>query len=150
MLLPTSTIAVGTRDEWSDGEGHTVVERLAPRIVLFRSLGHYSDELELFARSRNAAVLDELRMSTCDPALQVFCDWAGMTSYSAGARTRSTSFVIERRKQLALVCILFRTPVVAIGIRVANMLLGGFLVATASRDEFNERLARAVEAARER
>ncbi|OGQ23976.1 MAG: hypothetical protein A2138_11850 [Deltaproteobacteria bacterium RBG_16_71_12] len=150
MLLPTGTIAVGAREEWSDAGGLTVVERLAPRVALARSEGYYSDELEYFMRSRVAAMLDELLPSTREPALQVFCDWAGMTSYSAGARTRSTSFVMQRRKQLALVCILVHSPVVATGVSVANMLLGGFLAATMSREQFDEQLARTVEAACER
>lgn len=145
MLAAGAAIAVGQREEWTDGNGITVVERLAPRIALFRTSGHLSDELEYFGRSRNAAILDELLAGGAPPAFRGFYDWSEMSGYSSGARSESTSFIMARRKQFAQVYILFHSPVVALGINVANIIVGGFMKATTSREEFDARLKQALE-----
>lgn len=145
MLSPGAAIAVGEREEWNDGNGITVVERLAPRLALFRTSGYLSDELEYFGRSRNGAILDELLAGGAPPAFLGFYDWSGMSGYSTGARSASTSFIMARRKQFAQVCILFKSPVVALGINVANIIVGGFMKATTSREEFDARLKQALE-----
>lgn len=148
MLLATGTIAVGDREEWTDATGSTLIVRPHLRLAHFRTRGFLSDELEYFGRSRNIAMLDELVARGEPPAFQGFYDWAEMTGHTTGARTQSTSFVLSRRKHFALIHILFRSPLVATSIKVANMLLGGFVQATTSREEFERRLAAAVEAAR--
>ena len=144
MLEATCTIAVGDREEWGDGRGTTVIYRPALRVVHFRTRGYLSDELEYFGRTRNEAVLDELAARGGNPALQGFYDWQEMTGYSTGARAQSTSFTLARRKQFAAICILFKSPMVALAINVANLLMGGFVKGTTSREEFEARLQRAL------
>ena len=145
MLLATSTIASGDREEWGDGRGTTFIHRAALRVVHFRTRGYLSDELEYFGRSRNEAILDELIARGEKPALQCFYDWSEMTGYSSSARTQSTSFILGRRRQFALVCILFKSPLVAMAINVANLLRGGCVQGTTAREEFAARLKRALD-----
>lgn len=145
MLLADGVIAVGQREERSDAAGQVVVERLAQRIALFRTSGYLSDELDYFARSRNVAILDELVAGGEPPEFQGYYDWSGITGYSAGARREATSFILARRKQFAVAYILFKAPLVAMAINVANLLMGGFVQGTTSREEFDARLKRALD-----
>jgi hypothetical protein len=59
----------------------------------------------------------------------VLHDWSNLENYTSTARQRLTDWTLEHRRSLAAVHILVRSSIVAMGVNVANLALGGFLKA---------------------
>lgn len=132
-----AALAVGERDEVREARGVTVVERLAMRVVIFRTTGFLSAAQATFALDHLARVLDELGP---DPRLHGLYDWGGMTGYAPEARAASTSFLVARRKGFTSVHILTGSSIVAMAVSIANMVVAGFIEATTDRPTFDARM----------
>ncbi|MEW5853457.1 MAG: hypothetical protein AB2A00_32070 [Myxococcota bacterium] len=68
-----------------------------------------------------------------------FHDWSGVTGYETDARVQYTKWSEPIMKDVAMVHILLQSRIVAMGVSVANIVLGGKLKATSDRAAF-ERL----------
>jgi hypothetical protein len=129
-----------------DGRGVTTVTLWSPSIAVFRTEGFLSDDLARFALDRNRTMLADLVTSAkrVDHAsFSGFYDWEQMTGYSPTARADSTGFIVEHRKQFRRAVVLTGSPLVAMAVNVANLVVAGFLEATTSRAEFEARLLKA-------
>lgn len=134
-----SLIAVGASDGLQDETGTSRIERPAFHVVRFTMIGRLSTPLARFALEHTALLLDDVRHDFCG-----FYDWERMTSYTSEARSSSTSFMLAHRKQYRCAVILTGSAIVAMGVNVANVVLGGFLTATTKRSELEELQAEAL------
>lgn len=66
---------------------------------------------------------------TLDPKspLYVFADLGSMTNYDTGLRTELTAGFLPDRPRIAAFHVLLRSKIVAMGVTVANLALGGFV-----------------------
>jgi hypothetical protein len=138
---------VGERAEHDEGRGVTVVERQRARVLRFSTRGHLTRELAAFSIAHMAFVIDELRASVAhdeDVKLNCLYDWSAMTGYDGGARSDSTQFAIRHRAKFASLAILMTSPIVAMGVTVANMLVGGFMQATTDPARFQDIVTRVL------
>jgi hypothetical protein len=76
--------------------------------------------------------------------LCIFNDWWEMKSYDSAARTELTHWAARIKPQLSTVHLLTQSKIVAMGISVANLALGGFLQGHTRRAEWNTALAKAT------
>jgi hypothetical protein len=66
----------------------------------------------------------------------VLHDWSKLDTSTSTARQRLTDWTLEHRRDLSAVHILVRSSIVAMGVNVANLALGGFLKAGTDTDAF--------------
>lgn len=76
--------------------------------------------------------------------LTAFHDWSAVTSYDTSARIHLTTWLLANRKHFTAVHVLSDDRMVAMGVTVANGLLGGFITAHASRASYEEARAAAI------
>lgn len=76
--------------------------------------------------------------------LRVFHDWAKITGYDTEARIHYTNWSQPLIAQVDAVHILFESRLVAMGVSVANLVLGNKLHATADRQHFERLRSQAI------
>ncbi|MBM4362560.1 MAG: hypothetical protein FJ104_07755 [Deltaproteobacteria bacterium] len=76
--------------------------------------------------------------------LVVFHDWLDMTGYTSECRTRLTRWSLARRNVYADVHLAVRSKLVAMGVEVANLALGGLIRTHGSRASLEAALALAL------
>jgi hypothetical protein len=76
--------------------------------------------------------------------IYIFNDWWEMKSYDTKARMELTAWAQRIRPRLLGVHLLVRSKLVAMGVSVANIALGSFLLAHAERPDFEAALKRAM------
>ena len=111
------------------GRGRVTIMSLGPRTSHFVVEGTLDDFLA------DAMTAEGSRISR-DGGGVALHDWSGVQSYSSSARTRLTDWMLEHRRGFALVHILVSSNIVAMGVNVANLALGGFLHATTDVVDF--------------
>ncbi|HEY1101450.1 MAG TPA: hypothetical protein VGF99_21100 [Myxococcota bacterium] len=121
------------------------VERLAPRVLRYTGEGYGSTPLATFALAHSQQVLDEIGDGLC-----CLYDWWGMTGYSSQARADATAFVLKHRARYHTAVFLTSSALVSMGVNVANVVLGGFLQGTTSREVFDRRVAEVLAEERQR
>jgi hypothetical protein len=112
-----------------DGRGSVEVLRVSERCSIFVARGQLTERLA-------HAIGDEGRRIVSSGRAVALHDWSGLTGYEPVARQICTSFMVEHRRDFEAVTILATSALVAMGVNVANLGLGGFLHATTDRDEF--------------
>lgn len=117
--------------------GSLSVTMLSPRATLFVAQGHLCDVLA-------GALVEEGTRLAALGGVHAFHDWSQVRSYASEARERCTSFMLRHRHAFAHVTLFVSSPVVAMGVSVANLALGGIMTAVTDPAAF----ARAVEQAR--
>lgn len=110
----------------------------APTVMVFRYKGHsdagYVDFLErIFHETFGAR-----------RRVHVFVDCEEQTGYDAAFRDRIVEWAKRIHPQTQTYCLLVRSRLVAFGISVANLLVGGHTTIVASRSAFRSRLEMAV------
>jgi hypothetical protein len=113
--------------------GSLRVRRLGPRSSHFILVGHLEDTLT------NAMLAEGERLSAAGQAI-AFHDWSGLRTYSSEARRINTEWIRAHRHNFTLVSILVSSSIVAMGVNVANLALGGFIRATTDADDFAKAL----------
>jgi hypothetical protein len=73
--------------------------------------------------------------------LHVFHDWSGMTGYDSQARIAITNWGLARLKQMRSVHVLHGSKLVAMGVAVANVALGGIVNVHQNRGSFDRAFA---------
>ena len=76
--------------------------------------------------------------------VQVFFEMSGMENYDSALRTRLTTHFIAHRAQLESLHVFTRSRLVAMGVAVANLALGGIITSHASLAAFQVALDRAI------
>jgi hypothetical protein len=73
--------------------------------------------------------------------LHVFHDWSGMTGYDSQSRIAITNWGLARLKQMRSVHVLHGSKLVAMGVAVANVALGGIVKVHQNRASFDRAFA---------
>jgi hypothetical protein len=127
-------------DDWRRGlRRETARGRLAlwvaePGFLIFQLVAHgdksFVEPIVMgFQRS-----LDHLR------PVQMFVDAELMTSYDSELRTEVTAALLEQRSSIESLHIVVRSKIVAMGVSVANLALGGLMTIYKEPDRFLEAL----------
>lgn len=105
--------------ELRTARGTLVLWTLAPTVYVTRFTGHLeSAHVDLlFAYS------EPLVLAARQP-IDVFHEWTAMTAYDSVARSRITTWALERRRVFGRVHVSVRSQLVAMGVQVANIALG--------------------------
>src|SRR5215472_17870922 len=96
--------------------------------------GHLSTDLHAAFKA------DGVPLIQSDVEWAIFGDWYEMTGYDTDVRHELTKTVSKLRSRIASIYVLQRSKVVAMGIAVANLALGGWVRSTTSRAEFDREL----------
>lgn len=95
------------------------------------------------------AGIDEVIADT-EGQLRSFHDWRGVTSYDSGARVAYTELSKPVMHRVQVVEMLFSSGLMAMGISVANIVLGGKLKGTSDVAAFERRRDAAIASANPR
>ena len=72
--------------------------------------------------------------------VDVFFDVEGLTSYDSGLRTGMTKGLLADRERIASLRVLVRAKIVAMGVSVASLALGGIVTTVRERSAFKAAL----------
>lgn len=123
------------------GRGKVTIHSLGPQTSHFVVEGVLDDVLA------DAITTEGSRISAGGGGVALH-DWSRLQSYSSSARSKLTDWMRQHRHGFATVHILVSSSIVAMGVNVANLALGGFLhagtdaAAFAAAVEEHRRLAR--------
>jgi len=117
---------------------HFEIQVISRHVTLDRVVGIIDDA----AAKAIAAAHDEIFSLGTRP--HTFHDWSLVIGYSPFARKFLTSWLSDSRGKLRSAHILFSSRVLAMGIAVANAVLGGFIVSYADPETFGAALERAT------
>ena len=138
----------GLFEELATDEQHLTTQRgtarlwaLAPTVCVTSFAGHMDEAHgELFMR------FAERRLREATGRIHVFNDWTAMTGYDSQCRTRLTSWSMANLPAYGEVHMAVRSKIVAMGVQVANLALGGKVRVHASRVRLEVELRRALKA----
>jgi hypothetical protein len=119
----------GTRI-WQRPDAHFEIRMVTPSVVLDKIVGIIDDDLAATV----AVAFEEILSRAARP--HTFHDWSEVAGYSPGARKLLTDAVAAQRPRMRSVHILFSSRVLAMGISVANVVLGGYIKAYGDRESF--------------
>jgi hypothetical protein len=109
--------------------GHAILEFPAPALTVLEIVGYLDGGMG----DRILAVLDEAVVPL--EHLDIFCDWSAMTGYASEARSKFTQWMFRHRAKVSS-HLLVTSKLVAMGVSVANLTLGGILIAYTDRAAF--------------
>jgi hypothetical protein len=130
---------MGEAHVFEHGRGRVTITPLGPRTSHFVVEGALDDVLA------DAITAEGSRISRDGDGIALH-DWSKLQSYTSSARAKLTDWMMEHRQGFASVHILVSSNLVAMGVNVANLALGGFLHAGTDAAAF----ATVVEAHRRR
>jgi hypothetical protein len=116
---------------WQPGEG----------LLIVQAQGHGSEE---FAGPCIKALDDVVAVSR---PVHIFADFGKVQSYDSQFRIKLTSRIVQRRADVSAVDILVQSRIVAMGVAVANLALGGLLSSFSRRPDFHSALDAALKEA---
>lgn len=127
------------RQEVSAERGKATLEQRGPQVLVVTIGGHADGELSRALFSAIRAAVERIGVA------DVFINTAAMTSYDKEMRLDGVEWVREQRRLLRSVHVLVRSPIVKMGLSVANLALGGFLKGHDRTTSFDRALADAIE-----
>ncbi len=108
--------------ECNSSSGKIRVWTLARNLYVTQGEGHMQDD--------HAAFLEEYgeeRLRRAGGKIYIFHDWMEMTGYDSKTRYKMTTWSAEHRASFEEVHLAVRSRIVAMGVQVANIALGGFM-----------------------
>lgn len=137
-MLERKELADGVR--WNDGRCVLTLRRPAPHVELLRCEGHARVEhLPRVIESRDRILRESGRIA-------LFDDLEFLTGYDSAVRAGLTRWSKEHRGDIIAFHILVRSKIAAMGVTVANMALGGHIIAHTRRLDFEATLAQVIRA----
>ena len=122
----------------TDGKNVLTIRRPAPHIELIRCEGHArAAHIDLVLENRETIVAECGRIA-------LFDDLEEMNGYDSGVRLKLTDWGKKHLGQIVAFHILTRSRLVAMGVTVANLALGGHIQAHTQRRAFEEALRQEV------
>ncbi len=119
--------------------GKTLVYTLAPCVYVTVVSGHLEEAgAELIVQYGTG------RVRAAPGKLHVFHDWIEMTGYESGCRHRLTTWTAAYRDSVADAHLALRSKLVAMGVQVANLALGGMIKTHTNRGTLEHALRRAM------
>jgi hypothetical protein len=122
-------------DTWRGAEGTLFISRTVGNVILQKFSGRLTMDFVT-----HILQTIEPRLAPERPLIG-FNDWAGMAGYTTEARVALTKWLFTARGPVAEMHVLVRSKLVAMGVSVANLLLGGFVVPYARPERFKTALA---------
>lgn len=114
---------------WLGARGRLGIWSPCPTILVLAIEQHGQAELA-------APILRAYREMDRTAPLHLFAELGGMTSYDTGLRTELTAGFMPERTRIDSFTILLRSKLVAMGVTVANLALGGFVQTLEDRGRF--------------
>lgn len=105
----------------------------APTLLIVRLQGHGEGELA-------KPILEALDKLDKAPAAHLFFDAEDLDNYDSPLRIELTQRLFPERERFASFHVLVRSKLVAMGVSVANLALGGIVNTTSDRKRFKARL----------
>ena len=115
---------------------------LAPNVFVTQGQGHMTDEHCDFITGYG-----ESRIRDYAGKLYVFHDWMELTGYDSRTRMRLTAWSVAHRHAYQEVHLAVRSRIIAMGVQVANVAVGGIMRAHAGTAALEVELARALRVA---
>jgi hypothetical protein len=115
---------------WRTAKGSLSIWTPAPTLLVLQIAGHGAGD---FCRPCIAA-FDQCIAK--DAPIRMFVDLEQMHNYDTGLRTEVTRHLVDHKSGLGGLDVLVRSRIVAMGVSVANMALGGLVAMHASRVAF--------------
>ena len=112
---------------------------LTPNVFVTQGEGHMTDEHCSFIVGYG-----EERIRQHDGKLYVFHDWLEMTGYDSRTRMRLTAWSVAHRQAYQEVHLAVRSRIIAMGVQVANVAVGGIMRAHTGIAALEVELARAM------
>jgi len=132
----------GQNETWRTATGELQVRILSDSIILHVVKGHAGAELiPLFTRSVEQRIREGRR-------LDWFADYSEMVSYDSQVRIALSQFVNSNKPSLNKLVILVRSRLVAMGVSVANLAVGGRIDAFSDPAGFKRELDKVLSRAR--
>jgi hypothetical protein len=125
-------------DVWRSDRGSLVIRYPARHVLVFKYEGHIGEAVVPFV----ATAVDRVLASGITP--DIFVDLEHMSGYDSAYRIAITKWGSRVRKQLGQFMLLTRSRLVAMGVAVSNLAVGGSLSATTKRTEFDAAIAISV------
>ncbi len=127
----------GTRS-WARQDARFELRVVTPAVVLDKIAGVIDEELAAIV----TAAFEDVLSRTVHP--HTFHDWSEVSGYSPKARKVLTDGVASLRPKMRSVHILFSSRLLAMGISVANAVLGGYIKAYGDRQSFDAAYGKAL------
>jgi hypothetical protein len=108
--------------ECNTASGKIRVWTLAKNLYVTQGEGHMQDDHAAFLE-----VYGGERLKQAGGKIYIFHDWMEMTGYDSQTRYRLTKWSAEYRASYEEVHLAVRSRIVAMGVQVANIALGGFM-----------------------
>jgi hypothetical protein len=124
--------------QWTTAAWTVWAANPAPGVLQTRATGH----ADVAAVEKLTAAYDSIERVV--PRVDVFHDWAGITGYAPDARVLYTAWSKAHGHTVGTVAILMKSPLVSMGISVANIVLGGTLKPFTNRAQWEALLASTV------
>ncbi len=106
-----------------------------PEVLLVRLTGHFDMKLGKFMLDAATRGLEQQKQKR----MLVFCDWSDATGYDSDVRVSFTNWVASNQER-AKFHLLVTSKIVAMGVSVANLALGGALSVFNNRPAFESAL----------
>jgi hypothetical protein len=120
-------------DRYTSSRGEAVTALPKADVMVLKVTGHLDRPMGLH-------VLDfASRAALSTKKLHIFCDWAEMTGYESDVRSAFTQWAATHRSKVTF-HLLVGSKLVAMGVSVANLALGGILVGYTNRASFDAAL----------
>lgn len=120
-------------DRFTTSKGEVLVTTPKSDIVYYKVTGHLDKPIGDYM----LRVIE--RIAAANRRVNIFCDWAEMTGYDSEVRASLTQWVATNRTR-ATMHLLVGSKLVAMGVSVANLALGGVLVGYTNRGSFDAAL----------
>lgn len=120
-------------DRYTSTRGEILTALPKGDVMVLKVTGHLDRPMGLHVidvASRAAATVKRLH---------IFCDWAEMTGYESDVRSAFTNWAATNRGKVTF-HLLVGSKLVAMGVSVANLALGGILVGYTNRASFDAAL----------
>jgi len=125
-------------DLWRGDRGDLVVSYPAKTVILFRYTGH----IDATVMPTIVSSVDRVLRAGIRP--DIFVDLYDVTGYDSQYRIEVTKWGGTIRDRVGVFMLLVRSKLVAMGVSVSNLALGGFMTATSKRGQFDTGLAVAI------
>jgi len=112
---------------------------LAPNVFVTQGEGHMTNDHCTFLEEYG-----EARIQEYDGKLYVFHDWRELTGYDSKTRVRLTAWSVAHRHVYQEVHLAVRSRIIAMGVQVANVAVGGIMRSHTGIATLEVELARAL------
>jgi hypothetical protein len=118
-------------DRYPSNRGEAIISLPKEEVMILKVTGHLD-------RPMGMHIIDAATRASAETKkrLHIFCDWVEMTGYESDVRSAFTQWAASNRTKVTF-HLLVGSKLVAMGVSVANLALGGVLVGYTNRASFD-------------